>query len=478
MKKILCTLLSAIMAFSALTFAVPTVASAAESQESVSETYGDFEYQIYDSSVTITKYTGSAESVTIPSKIAGYKVTEIFEWAFSDSTKLKSVSIPNSVTDIGWGAFENCTSLSSVEIKSSDSISTHIYDRAFYGCKSLKSIVIPGNIEFMWVGGGCAFGECTSLKNVVIQNGVTSLTGFLLYRCTSLESITIPSSVKEIDPGFIVFSGTNITINGYKGTAAETYAKDNSFKFVSLDKTVATAVKLNLAKATLNVGQSATLKATVSPAKADQKCTWTTSNAKIATVDKNGKVVAKGAGTATITAKTANGKIAACKITVNPAPISVKINAKTATVGAGQSVTLKATVSPSKASQKCTWATSNKKVATVTSGGKVVAKGVGTATITVKTYNGKKATCKITVKKAPKSVKLSKTAITLTKGKTYTLKATLSSGSAGSTAWSTSNKKVTTVSSKGVVTAKAKGTAYITVKTYNGKTAKCKVVVK
>ena len=160
------------------------------------------------------------------------------------------------------------------------------------------------------------------------------------------------------------------------------------------------------------------------------------------------------------------------------AATSVKLSKTSATLGVGQSTTLKATVSPSKANKKCTWATSNKKVATVTSGGKVVAKGVGTATITAKTANGKKATCKITVKKAPKSVKLSKTTISLKKGQKYTLKATLSSGSAGSKAWTTSNKKVAAVSTKGVVTAKARGTSYITVKTYNGKTAKCKVLVK
>ncbi|MFZ2402186.1 MAG: leucine-rich repeat domain-containing protein, partial [Ruminococcus bromii] len=74
MKKLLCAVLSGIMAFSTFAVAVPITASAAESQESVSATYGDFEYEINDSSVAITKYTGSAETVTIPSKIAGYRV--------------------------------------------------------------------------------------------------------------------------------------------------------------------------------------------------------------------------------------------------------------------------------------------------------------------------------------------------------------------------------------------------------------------
>ena len=59
MKKLLCAVLSGIMAFSTFAVAVPITASAAESQESVSATYGDFEYEINDSSVAITKYTGS-----------------------------------------------------------------------------------------------------------------------------------------------------------------------------------------------------------------------------------------------------------------------------------------------------------------------------------------------------------------------------------------------------------------------------------
>lgn len=71
------------MAFSTFAVAVPITASAAESQESVSATYGDFEYTLEDDyTCTITGYNGSAANVTIPSTIYGYKVSALSDTAF------------------------------------------------------------------------------------------------------------------------------------------------------------------------------------------------------------------------------------------------------------------------------------------------------------------------------------------------------------------------------------------------------------
>jgi uncharacterized protein YjdB len=119
-------------------------------------------------------------------------------------------------------------------------------------------------------------------------------------------------------------------------------------------------------------------------------------------------------------------------------------------------------------------------VAKVSSKGVVTAVAKGTATITVKTTSGKTATCKVTVKEiSSTSVKLNKTSVTINKGKTYTLKGTMApSNTTDELTWSSSNSKVAKVSSKGVVTAVAKGTATITVKTTSGKKATCKVTVK
>ena len=377
MKKLLCAVLSGIMAFSTFAVAVPITASAAESQESVSATYGDFEYTLEnDYTCTITGYNGTASNITIPSTIYGYKVSKVGDWAFSKNLNLKNITLPNSITCIGWAAFHHCTKLEHINIPNSityigngafehcaklehitipNSV-TYIGDCAFYGCTSLDNIVIPGGAELSAQTTGSTFAECTNLKSVVIENGVTTIVQAIFENCVNLENVTIPNTVTEIYP--LAFIGctklksitipksvktivksagktmgyyrdndnnyikiADFTIKGYKGTAAETYAKENGFKFIALDVSEPTSVSLNKTALTLDVGKSYTLTKTVSPSNAVTSYTWSSSNTNVATVDKNGKVTAKASGTATITVKTSNGKTATCKVTVNlPAP--------------------------------------------------------------------------------------------------------------------------------------------------------------
>ena len=162
-----------------------------------------------------------------------------------------------------------------------------------------------------------------------------------------------------------------------------------------------TSISLSKTSLSLTTGGTATLSATVYPSNATNKSvTWTTSNSSVATVSA-GKVTAKGAGTATITAKTVNGMIAKCTVKVtNPVvhPNSVKLSASTLSITAGNAATLTATVYPSNATNKSvTWTTSNSSVATV-SNGRVSAKSAGTAVITARTVNGLTASCTVTVK--------------------------------------------------------------------------------
>lgn len=151
--------------------------------------------------------------------------------------------------------------------------------------------------------------------------------------------------------------------------------------------------------------------------------------------------------------------------TVVTAEAAVKMSSSKTTMVKGQKKTLKVKGT----SKKVTWSTSNKKVATISSKGVVTAKGKGTATITAK-VGKKKYTCKVTVQ-APK---LSKSSATIYVNKTLQLKV---SGTTQKVTWSTSNKKVATVTSKGKVTAKAAGKANITAK-INGVKFVCKVTVK
>ena len=160
------------------------------------ETYGDFEYSVLDDgTVEITGYSGSAEKVDIPEKIDGKSVTRIGYDAFKYSS-LASITIPDSVTRIGWSAFENCTSLTSVTIPNSV---TDIGDDAFLGCTSLTSITIPDSVTEICYN---AFAYCTSLTSITIPESVKSICGGAFSGCTSLTSITIPDSVTSIGGAF------------------------------------------------------------------------------------------------------------------------------------------------------------------------------------------------------------------------------------------------------------------------------------
>lgn len=239
-------------------------------------------------------------------------------------------------------------------------------------------------------------------------------------------------------------------------------------------------VKLTATKLALKTKQSVTVRAT-GLAKGDYVKSWTSSKKSVATVDKNGKITATSKeGTAVITVTLASRKTAKVTVTVKMIRTTKLTKVpKTLSLTTGKKYTLKPVVTPSNSQEKVTYKSSNTKIATVSSTGVITAKKVGKVTITVQ--SGKqKATVTLTVKKAPalKAIKNVPPKKTITKGKTYTLKPQLyPSGAIAKITYTTSNKSIATVDSKGKITAKKKGTAVITVKA--GKfTAKCKVTVK
>lgn len=239
-------------------------------------------------------------------------------------------------------------------------------------------------------------------------------------------------------------------------------------------------VKLTATKLALKTKQSVTVRAT-GLAKGDYVKSWTSSKKSVATVDKNGKITATSKeGTAVITVTLASGKTAKVTVTVKMIRTTKLTKVpKTLSLTTGKKYTLKPVVTPSNSQEKVTYKSSNTKIATVSSTGVITAKKVGKVTITVQ--SGKqKATVTLTVKKAPalKAIKNVPTKKTVVKGKTCTLKPQLyPSGAIAKITYTTSNKSIATVDSKGKITAKKKGTAVITVKA--GKfTAKCKVTVK
>ena len=170
-------------------------------------------------------------------------------------------------------------------------------------------------------------------------------------------------------------------------SSATKFTSGYDSKGITVTTAVKPSVKLDRTNLTLTKGKTYTLKTTVTGT--NKTVSWSSSNASVASVDKNGKVTAKTKGTATITAKV-DGVSASCKVTVNEsAKTTIKLDKTKVTLGAGEPCTLKATVSPS---QKVTWTSSNPKLVKVDSNGKL------TVTKDIFNYFEVEQTVKITAK--------------------------------------------------------------------------------
>lgn len=231
-----------------------------------------------------------------------------------------------------------------------------------------------------------------------------------------------------------------------------------------------TGLSLDKTSASMKVGESIQLVATILPENAtDKNVIWSSSDESVATVT-DGNVTAVSLGTCTIMA-TSGEFSAACEITVVPTLVtSVTLDKTTATLRAGETVTLTATVNPEDATDKTVeWSTSDASVATVENG-VITAVKVGTATITAKAGD-KTATCEIAVVPTPvTSVTLDKTEVSLKEGEQVKLYATISPTNATNKTvlWSSANSNVASVDGQGNVSAISVGSAVITVTTEDG----------
>ena len=251
-----------------------------------------------------------------------------------------------------------------------------------------------------------------------------------------------------------------------------------------------TEVHLDKSSATLTEGDSTTLVATVLPENTTdgKSIKWSSSNVAVATVDLMGKLTAKSAGTAIITATSENGKTASCAITVEKKLIPItEVSLSESAVGIieGNTHKLTATVLPENTtdSKSVSWSSNNEAVATVSEDGTITAKSAGTAVITATSTNGKTAGCTVTVSKKEipiVDVALNRTSATITEGDILNLTATVlpeNTTESKNIGWSSSNNDIATVDSTGKVTAKQAGTVVITATSSNGKTASCTITV-
>lgn len=250
-------LLALVMLFSMLV----TGASAAQFVTS-----GDFTYYVNGNYAVVYRYNGSAEVVSVPSKIGAATVIGISDKAFWAKKEMKAILFPATIQAIGKASFNECT--------------------------GLTKVVLPANLRTI---GESAFWYCTELDAIYIPPSVTSIAANTFTGCSKLTAYVIPS------------------------TYAESYAKTNPN--VNLGYRFATGIKFALTTASLAVGVTARLKYTVSPANVfNGNAVFTSSDTSVATVNAYGYITGHKCGTTIITATTADGSNKKAQMVVNVIP--------------------------------------------------------------------------------------------------------------------------------------------------------------
>ena len=322
----------------------------------------------------------SLESIVIPDGVTAIGTWSEYEntyygSSFSGCKSLKEIVIPDSVTSIGSSAFSNCTSLESITIgRGVESLG----DEWIASCRRLENITVsPENKTYSSVDGVLfnkdkselsAYPIGNKLSSYTIPDGVEKIGKKAFYGCRYIESLTIPVSVAEIEASAlgncydiraVYYLGTReqwkevvIGADNYMFALVNvrcaddsqcrhvwgewevieeaTYEKDGLERRVcSLCKAEQTrkiprlgavkvdAIELSESEKTVFVGDTFTITATVKPDNAwNRTVTWSSSDPSIATVDENGTVTAIAEGEAIITAESADGVKAECKVTV------------------------------------------------------------------------------------------------------------------------------------------------------------------
>lgn len=433
----------------------------------------------YDDNYVLLAYpAGRQGEYTIPSKVNGKEIDQIWTSGFEGAVGLTDITIPASIGRLGTAAFEstglthvtipdtvqqvdpavfqNCTKLVSVKLPAG---LAEIDQYMFANCISLQHVDMPDSITKINI---YAFHNCTSLTSLALPRGLTSLSVGCFEKCYNLQHVVVPPSV-------INFPKDDVGVyNPFKYSPVTVYVEKKS----TADKFFTNNLEELQASATASGGSLAvvTLNSVADPASIDvSSLELIDAGRQISVAGKfrigsylNVQPLTSGSDYNAFSAK-ANGKaFQAYDLSLLPSG-TMASGPFTLTIGQPEGYASSATLYGANASALTTDYADNCFTASLSALGPVALIDVKEAT------GGTEVT----------SVTLNKKTLNLEVGKTRKLSATVLPASAAdkSITWSSSNTEVASVSSSGTVNAKKAGTAVITATATNGKNASCTVTV-
>lgn len=433
----------------------------------------------YEDAYTLQSYpAGRQGAYTIPSKVNGKEIDQVWTSGFEGAVGLTDITIPASIGRLGTAAFEstglthvtipdtvqqvdpavfqNCTELVSVKLPAG---LAEIDQYMFANCTSLQYVDMPDSITKINI---YAFHNCTSLTSLALPKGLTSLSVGCFEKCYNLQHVVVPPSVINFpkdDVGvYNPFKYSPVTVYVQKGSTGDRFFNSNLAEL----QASATASGGSLAVVTLNsVADPAAIEV--------ESLELIDAGHKVSVQGKfkigsylNVQPLTSGRDYNAFAAKANGEAFQAYDLSLLPSGTTAS-GPFTLTIGQPEGYASSATLYGANASALTTDYADNCFTASLSALGPVALIDVKEAT------GGTEVT----------SVTLNKKTLNLEVGKTRKLSATVLPASAAdkSITWSSSNTDVASVISNGTVTAKKAGTAVITATAVNGKNASCTVTV-
>ena len=432
----------------------------------------------YDEAYALQSYpAGRQGAYTIPSTVHGKEIDQIWTSGFEGAASLTDISIPASIGRLGTAAFEG-TGLTHVTIPDT----VHQVDPAvFQNCTKLVSVKLPAELaeidQYM-------FANCISLQYVDMPDSITKINIYAFHNCTSLTSLALPKNLSSLSvgcfdkcinlqhvvvpPSVISFPKDDVGVyNPFKYSPVTVYVEKKS----TADKFFSNNLGELQASATANGGslKVVTLDSVADPASIDVGSLELMDAGKKVSVAGNFPIgsyldvqpLTSGSAYNTFANQANDKAFTAYSLALLPSGAAAN-GPFTLTIGKPSEYSSSASLYAADGALQTDFA-DDCFTATLSALGPV-------ALIDTKESTG---STEVT------SVTLNKSTLSLEVGKTGKLSATVLPNSATnkSVSWSSNNEAVATVSTNGTVTAHKAGTAVITARTANGKSASCTVTV-